>query len=75
MTAARQKKARAQLIWAAFNPETGYVMAPTMAADYVICKNERDRFYEGCPIYQCRLIPNAKRNEALDVGPDRGGER
>ena len=44
-------------VWAAFNPKTGECMLPTVRGWKKGAIGERDKFYEGCPIYQCWLSP------------------
>lgn len=52
---------RSELVYAAFNRKTGYVMAPTMACSLELCRDKRDKFYKGCPIYACLLEPISGR--------------
>ncbi len=51
------EEAKGCTVYAAFNPETGECMTPTVAASKEITRAERDRFYKGCPIHECQLSP------------------
>lgn len=50
-------KAKGVTVWAAFNRETGECMLPTVCGWKEGAIAERDRFYQGCPIFECRLVP------------------
>ena len=52
-----QRPMRCDMIYAAFSPDTGYVMAPTMSCALDLTQKERDQFFRGCPIYKCFLQP------------------
>ena len=54
----RKLKVKGVTVWAAFNPETGECMLPTVRGSKYGAAGERDRFYQECPIYQCWLSPN-----------------
>lgn len=54
------KKPKPMKAFAAFNPDTGECMAPTIRASLGAVIHETDRFYLGCPIYECELAPKKK---------------
>ena len=45
------------IVWAAFNPDTGQCMLPTVRSWAGGAIEERNRYYSGCPIFQCWLMP------------------
>lgn len=46
--------------FAAFRPDTGECRAPTIRTTLGAAIHETDRFYLGCPIYECELVPKKK---------------
>lgn len=62
-------KTSSMICWAAFNPETGECMAPTIRSWQKGAVEERDHFYPGCPIFQCNLVPlfpdDAKHQQSI----------
>lgn len=54
----RVESAKGVTVWAAFNPETGECMLPTVRGWKEGAIYERDRLYPGCPIHDCWLSPN-----------------
>jgi len=54
------KKLKPMKAYAAFDPDTGECMAPTIRSFLSGAIHETDKFYRGCPIYECQIIPKKK---------------
>lgn len=53
----KREKPKRMKAFAAYNPETMECMAPTISTNYRVTANERDKYYQGCDIFECVVVP------------------